>query len=306
LSGVKRRDYLPFGEELVGGTAQNPGPGGRLTDHGYAQGDDVRQQFTSKERDTETGLNYFLARYYSSAQGRFTSPDEFIGGPYELYDFVDAASENPTFYADFQNPQSLNKYQYVYNNPLGYIDPEGHAPNDKPPTAYVDDVEAEKRLQQWRDARAEAHHGLGKFQKGGSPNRRLNEGNRGNPKSDPRNWENRRGRQVYVGPGSWTYGTGRPRTPRYPTFRNLKDHAKRHSELRPREYYEQARLHMTVHQWKFKFRHDGQSKVAYVTQLGPDWFMFTSTTPSRNRIFTHMPVNQQYLRNIGITLPQRK
>jgi RHS repeat-associated protein len=34
------------------------------------------QKFTSKERDIETALDYFLARYYSSAQGRFTSPDD--------------------------------------------------------------------------------------------------------------------------------------------------------------------------------------------------------------------------------------
>jgi RHS repeat-associated protein len=37
-------------------------------------------EFTAKDRDAETGLDYFLARYYSSAQGRFTSPDEFKGG----------------------------------------------------------------------------------------------------------------------------------------------------------------------------------------------------------------------------------
>jgi hypothetical protein len=43
-----------------------------------------------------------------------------------LYDFVDNASANPIFYADLTNPQSLNKYQYSYNNPLRYIDPEGH------------------------------------------------------------------------------------------------------------------------------------------------------------------------------------
>jgi hypothetical protein len=71
-------------------------------------------------------LDYFLARYYSSAQGRFTSPDEFTGGPVELFDFAAAASNNPTFYADIQEPQSLNKYQYAYNNPLIYIDPNGH------------------------------------------------------------------------------------------------------------------------------------------------------------------------------------
>jgi RHS repeat-associated protein len=71
-------------------------------------------------------LDYFLARYYSSTQGRFTSPDEFTGGPDELYDFVDDAADNPTFYAELDNPQSLNKYQYTYGNPLRYVDPDGH------------------------------------------------------------------------------------------------------------------------------------------------------------------------------------
>jgi len=83
---------------------------------------------TGKERDNETGLDYFLARYYSSTQGRFMSPDEFAGGPDELFIFADAASANPTFYADLTNPQSLNKYQYTYNNPLSYTDSDGHCP----------------------------------------------------------------------------------------------------------------------------------------------------------------------------------
>jgi hypothetical protein len=59
-------------------------------------------------------------------QGRFTSPDEFKGGPDELFDFEEDASDNPTFYADLENPQSLNKYQYGYNNPYKYNDPTGH------------------------------------------------------------------------------------------------------------------------------------------------------------------------------------
>ncbi|HKG46248.1 MAG TPA: hypothetical protein VKB02_05950, partial [Pyrinomonadaceae bacterium] len=66
---VKRHDYLPFGEELSDGSA------GRTTPMGYAPGDGVRQQFTSKERDVETGLDYLIHRYYSSTQGRFTSVD---------------------------------------------------------------------------------------------------------------------------------------------------------------------------------------------------------------------------------------
>jgi hypothetical protein len=55
LANVKRHDYLPFGEELLAGT------GGRTATQGYS-GDSVRQKFTQKERDNETGLDYFGAR----------------------------------------------------------------------------------------------------------------------------------------------------------------------------------------------------------------------------------------------------
>ncbi len=64
--------------------------------------------FTGKERDSETGLDYFGARYFSGAQGRFTSPD-----PAGLL----AAKPG--------NPQSWNLYSYVMNNPLIYVDPNG-------------------------------------------------------------------------------------------------------------------------------------------------------------------------------------
>ena len=119
-ANVKRHDYLPFGEELFASA------GGRTAGNGYS-GDNVRQKFTSKERDNETGLDYFLARYFSSVQGRFTSSDEFKGGPDELFNFAEDASENPTFYADLDEPQSLNKYQYCYNNPLAYVDPPANS-----------------------------------------------------------------------------------------------------------------------------------------------------------------------------------
>jgi len=91
---------------------------------GYTNGDGARQKFTQKERDNETGLDYFLARYYSPTQGRFTSPDEFTGGPTEL--FADVTPHNSMFYADPLEPQSLDKYQYGLNNPMRYLDPDGH------------------------------------------------------------------------------------------------------------------------------------------------------------------------------------
>lgn len=69
--------------------------------------------------------------------GRFTSPDEFKGGPDELFDFEEDASDNPTFYADLTNPQSLNKYQYSYNNPYKYNVPSGHCPTCEKPKLAI-------------------------------------------------------------------------------------------------------------------------------------------------------------------------
>ena len=69
--------------------------------------------FTGKERDTESGNDYFMARYYSSAMGRFMSPDW-------------SAKVEPVPYAKLDNPQSLNLYAYVLNNPLSHTDPDGH------------------------------------------------------------------------------------------------------------------------------------------------------------------------------------
>jgi RHS repeat-associated protein len=100
LANTKRHDYLPFGEELVAGQ------GARTTALGYAA-DTVRQKFTSKERDTETGLDYFGARHYASTQGRFVITDPLT------------ASGKPV------EPQSWNRYQYCLNNPLMYTDPTG-------------------------------------------------------------------------------------------------------------------------------------------------------------------------------------
>ncbi|HWQ55172.1 MAG TPA: RHS repeat-associated core domain-containing protein [Bryobacteraceae bacterium] len=101
-TGIRRYDYRPYGEELYAGD------GGRTTAMGYTAGrDQVTVKFTGKERDVETGLDYFGARYFSGAHGRFTSPD----APF--------ADQDPA------DPQSWNLYAYGRNNPLLYTDPSG-------------------------------------------------------------------------------------------------------------------------------------------------------------------------------------
>jgi RHS repeat-associated protein len=83
---------LPFGDGLSCNGAADPSP----------------NHMTGKERDSETGLDYFGKRYLSSAMGRFTSTDPVVITPERL-----------------KNPQQLNQYAYVQNNPLRYVDPTG-------------------------------------------------------------------------------------------------------------------------------------------------------------------------------------
>ena len=85
---VSRHDFKPFGEEVA---PQTPPVDKRL--------------FTGKERDAETGWDYFEARYLANAVGRFTSPDPVAGS--------------------LANPQTLNRYAYCLANPLRYRDPSG-------------------------------------------------------------------------------------------------------------------------------------------------------------------------------------
>jgi RHS repeat-associated protein len=75
--------------------------------------DATEHHFTSKERDAESGLDYFGARYLSSDLGRFMTPDW-------------AAAPTAVPYATFGDPESLNLYVYVSNNPNTGIDANGH------------------------------------------------------------------------------------------------------------------------------------------------------------------------------------
>ena len=93
-------DYYPWGGELS-----------------FISNDSNHYKFTGKERDAETGLDYFGARYYGNALGRWLTPDW-------------AAKATAVPYAEFSDPQSLNLYTYVRDIPTTRIDADGHTPGD--------------------------------------------------------------------------------------------------------------------------------------------------------------------------------
>lgn len=81
--------YKPFGDSF--------------TDSGSIS---LNHKYTGQELDAETGLYFYNARYYNPAIGRFISADTIVPDP--------------------ADPQAFNRYSYVLNNPLKYIDPTGH------------------------------------------------------------------------------------------------------------------------------------------------------------------------------------
>ncbi|HKW75803.1 MAG TPA: RHS repeat-associated core domain-containing protein, partial [Terriglobales bacterium] len=71
----------------------------------YETGTVDKWKFTTYERDTESGLDYAMARFHSSRMGRFMSLDPWP--------------------ATRHNPQSWNRYAYAQNNPISLVDPSG-------------------------------------------------------------------------------------------------------------------------------------------------------------------------------------
>lgn len=96
ITGEDESDYYPYGGEqpLCNRVAQN-------------------YKFTGKERDGESGLDDFVARFDASNLGRFMTPDW-------------SADPATVPYARFESPQSLNLYAYAQNNPATLSDPSGH------------------------------------------------------------------------------------------------------------------------------------------------------------------------------------
>jgi RHS repeat-associated protein len=94
-------DFYPYGGEIpVSGSDTN------------------HYKFTGKEHDSESGLDNFGARYDASSLGRFMTPDW-------------AARPTAVPYSKFEDPQTLNLYGYVRNNPLWRADIDGHSWWDK-------------------------------------------------------------------------------------------------------------------------------------------------------------------------------
>ena len=98
---LSRHDYQAFGEEVYAGTAN------RTSTDKYSSADNIRQQFTGYERDTESGLDYAQARYYNTKHGRFTSVDPLTAS------------------ATIRNPQTFNRFSYGLNSPYKFTDPLG-------------------------------------------------------------------------------------------------------------------------------------------------------------------------------------
>jgi len=99
---VWKADYKPFGEEhTVTGSAEN------------------KRTFVGKEKDSESGLSCFGARYLNSGVGRFITPDPV--GPVDPH----TGKENSLI---LHNPQRQNQYAYGLNNPYRFVDVDGRTP----------------------------------------------------------------------------------------------------------------------------------------------------------------------------------
>jgi RHS repeat-associated protein len=105
---TSRHDYFPFGEELGAGTGAPGSPTGmRTAAQGYSAVDNVRQRYADTRLDDATDLDHTLWRKLETRSGRWTTPDPYGGS------------------VNVANPQSFNRYSYVHNDPVKFVDPRG-------------------------------------------------------------------------------------------------------------------------------------------------------------------------------------
>jgi RHS repeat-associated protein len=114
-----------FGDHL-GSTSVSYRSGGQTTRQQYYAWGTIRPgpanalptdcTFTGQKLDERSGLMYYVARWYDPALGRFLSPDSIVPSA--------------------ANPQDLNRFSYVRNNPVKYVDPTGHFTDDELLHAY--------------------------------------------------------------------------------------------------------------------------------------------------------------------------
>jgi RHS repeat-associated protein len=88
---IQRFEYHPFGQEKY---VLNPTL-------------EFQPSYTDQHYDIETGLYYYKSRYYDPQLSRFIQPDSIVPDP--------------------MNTQAMNRYAYVVNNPVNFIDPSGHS-----------------------------------------------------------------------------------------------------------------------------------------------------------------------------------
>jgi len=103
-----------------------------------------QRHFTGKERDAESGNDYFGARYYGSPMGRFLTPDW-------------SAKVEPVPYSKLDDPQTLNLYSYVRSNPMSWVDADGHF---FPSPAYAHGMSAEEDCSGGRDEACQKRKGI--------------------------------------------------------------------------------------------------------------------------------------------------
>ena len=77
--------------------------------------DQDNEHFAGLEHDAESDTEHAQFRNYASAQGRWLAPDSYMGS------------------YDLTNPESFNRYGYVFNNPASFIDPSGPVTLPAPP-----------------------------------------------------------------------------------------------------------------------------------------------------------------------------